>query len=217
MGDIYETIVYRGYTIKIVYDNDAEGPRVWDNVGVIYSNCQGYNPDGHTLSELLDNPDYHEEDGNFDQSKFDEDHIWLKVYAYIHGGITIRCTPFGCDWDSGLFGYIVAKKEEAMKMCGFKTWGEEEAKSVESYLRGEIEILNDYYTGSVYGYIVEDGETQLDSCWGFYGDDGLEQIKSDCRDYIDCQIKKGRRDRIEYLRRKLREKGKQLRLPMFVI
>lgn len=215
--NVYETIEYRGYTIKIVYDHDTEGPRIWDNVGVIYSNCRWYNPDGHTLSEILENPDYQDEDGNFDQSKFDEDHIWLKVYAYIHGGITIRCTPFGCPWDSGLFGFIVAKKEEAMKICGFKTWGEEEAKSVESCLRGEIETLNDYYTGSVYGYIVEKDETQLDSCWGFYGDDGLKQIKSDCQDYINYKIKKAQRDRIEYLRKRLREKGRQLRLPMFVI
>lgn len=217
MEEIYEAIEYRGYTIKIVYDNDTEGPRVWDNVGVIYSNCRGYDPDGHTLSELLENPDYQDEDGNFDQSKFDEDHIWLKVYAYIHGGITIRCTPFSCQWDSGLFGYIVAKKEEAMKICGFKTWGEEEAKNVESVLRGEIETLNDYYTGSVYGYIIEEDGAQMDSCWGFYGDGGLEQIKSDCRYYVDDQIKKARRDRIKYLRKRIREKGRQLCLPMFVI
>lgn len=217
MEETYKTIEYRGYTIKIVYDTDSESPRVWDNIGTIYSNHRDYNPDGHTLSELLENPDYQDEDGNFDRDEFDKDYIWLKVYAYIHGGITIRCTPLNCRWDSGLFGFIVAKKEEAMKICGFKTWGEEEAKKVDSILRGEIETLNYYYTGSVYGYIVEkDGEV-MDACYGFYGDDGLRQIKTDCRDLIDYWVKKARKDRIEYLRRELKKKGKQLCLPMFVI
>lgn len=202
---IYETIEYRGYTIKIVYDTDSESPRVWDNIGTIYSNCRNYNPDGHDIDELLD------------IKELSVDHVWVKVYAYIHGGITIKCTPFGCAWDSGLFGFIVASKEKAMRYCGFKTWGEEEEKKVESILQGEIETLNDYYTGSVYGYVVEKNGEVMDACYGFYGDDGLKQINADCRDLIDFYIKKARRERIEYLRRKLKKKGKQLCLPMFII
>ena len=51
----------------------------------------------------------------------------------------------------------------------------------EKCLRSEVETYDDYLTGQVYGYIIEDenGE-QLDSCWGFLGDykNCLEEAKS---------------------------------------
>lgn len=214
MNETYKTIEYRGYDIEIVYDADPENPRMWDNVGTIYSNHRDYNPDGHTLGELLKNPDYQDEDGNFNQEKFDKDYIWLKIYAYIHGGITIRCSsPYSCPWDSGLFGIIAVTKDDAMKEFGLK--GEHD--HIEKILSAEIKDLNDYYMGNVYGYQIMEGDEMIDSCYSYYGDDGLEDLKSECKSIIDNRLKEYRRDRIKYLRKRIREKGRQLCLPMFVI
>jgi hypothetical protein len=40
-----------------------------------------------------------------------------------------------------------------------------------------VETWNQYLSGDVYGFIIEDGEgTDVDSCWGFYG---LETVKQE--------------------------------------
>lgn len=212
MKEIYETIKYRGHTIEIVYDTDPESPRMWDNVGTIYSNHRNYNPDGHTLDELLENPDYQNEDGNFDQEKFDKDYIWLKIYAYIHGGTTIRCSsPYSCPWDSGLFGIIAVTKDDAIEKFGLKGGRD----YIEKILSAEIKELNDYYTGDVYGFRIKKEDELIDSCYGYYGDDSLKDLEAECKNIIDGRITESRRDRIKYLRKRVREKGRQLRLPMF--
>lgn len=215
---IYKTIEYRGYTIKIAYDTDPVNPREWDNVGTIYSNCRNYNPDGHTLDELYENDYYQDEEGNFDRKKFYEDCIWMKVYAYIHGGITIRCGgPYSCSWDSGMFGIIAVKKEKAMKEFGFKEIGEDEIKHVGNILREEIKELDHYYTGEVYGYEIYKDDVFVDSLFGYYGDESLDGLMGDAKNVVDNMIKEVRRKRIEYLRKNIKEKGRQLCLPMFVI
>lgn len=209
---IYETIEYRGYTIEIVYDTDPESPRMWDNIGKIYSNHRDYNPDGHTLSELFEDPDYQDEDGNFNQEKFDKDYIWLKIYAYIHGGIIIRCSsPYSCSWDSGLFGIIAVAKDDAMKEFGLKG----ERTHIEKILSAEIKELNDYYTGDVYGFRILKEDEVVDSCYGYYGDDALKELEAECKGIIDNRVREYRRDRIEYLHKRVKEKGRQLCLPMF--
>ena len=36
---------------------------------------------------------------------------------------------------------------------------------------GLADAWNQYLTGEVYGYVVKEGDTVIDSCWGHYGDD----------------------------------------------
>ena len=46
---------------------------------------------------------------------------------------------------------------------------------VKQYLINEVETYDQFLTGDVYGYIIteldEDEEYDIDSCWGFYGED----------------------------------------------
>ena len=67
----------------------------------------------------------------------------------------------------------------------------------------EIDTYNEYLHGEVYGFQVtpEDDDTEiLDSCWGFFGDDGLDQLKSECQAYIDDRIAEDNRQKqAEYL------------------
>ncbi|HUX02457.1 MAG TPA: hypothetical protein VMY35_15960, partial [Phycisphaerae bacterium] len=45
-------------------------------------------------------------------------------------------------------------------------------QDAEACLRAEVSTYDDYLTGQVFGYVVEDEDgNDLDSCWGFYGED----------------------------------------------
>ena len=79
-----------------------------------------------------------------------------------------------------------------LRVCLGDTWeGEWDRREPEAMLRlkrdagwrGDIKAvaesmiteMNQYLEGDVWGYVIEDEEgEQLDSCWGFYGDDNCE-------------------------------------------
>ena len=222
MSDLYQTIEYRGYNINIKYDHDPESPReAWENLGTIYSNHRSYSPDNKSIEYLTNQECYQNDNGDFDTDKLGEDYIWMPVYAYIHSGITVSCRRYGIyrdSWDSGLFGIIAVEKSAVMKEHGYKEIGEKERKVIECCLEGEIQTLDSYYTGEVYGYTitkVDDtgNEEEYDSCWGYYGDDNLKHIEEECKSLIDNYIKNERKERIAYLRQRIKEKGRQLCLP----
>lgn len=102
----------------------------------------------------------------------DAGYVVLPLYLYDHSGITIRTGPFNSSWDSGQVGYIVCDEETIQKEFG----GDRDL--AERALRAEVSVYDDFLTGNVYGFIVEerDGDEDsdwehVDSCWGFYGDD----------------------------------------------
>ena len=190
-----ETVDYKGYAINIYYDNDAESPRSWDNLGTIYSNHRDYNPDDHSIEELLN------DDGRLDEDELSKYFIWLPVYAYIHSGITVSTGhgyPYNDRWDSGLFGIIAVSKERVKKEYGWKIITQKRREQIEKYLDGEIEILDQWYTGDVYGYVIEIGEDsedevelpeiKFDSCWGFFGEEGVDEMVIEAKANIDAEL-----------------------------
>ncbi len=57
----------------------------------------------------------------------------------------------------------------------------------------EVENYDMYLTGQIYGYMVEpvDANKNIecdDSCWGFYGDEGIKQIISEAKSGINFAI-----------------------------
>ena len=74
---------------------------------------------------------------------------------------------------------------------------------------GLIQEWNDYLSGNVYGYVVEDERGEhLDSCWGFYGDynaDGgcLSEARTAAKVH-NSKAEKAKRA-IEYRERDIRE------------
>jgi hypothetical protein len=59
-----------------------------------------------------------------------------------------------------------------MKAFEQKEWTKELEDKVIKCLEQEVETYDQYLTGDVYGFVVydEDGQ-EVDSCWGFFGDD----------------------------------------------
>lgn len=92
--------------------------------------------------------------------------ICLPLYLYDHSGITISHGAFSCKWDSGQVGWhYIAKAKLEDEFDG------DEAKAMKR-LECEIKTYDDYLQGNVWGYVIENEEgDDVDSCWGFYGDE----------------------------------------------
>jgi hypothetical protein len=172
--EAYKTLDLKdGGVLEIHYDQNGESPRSWDNLGTVAA--------FHKRYDIGDKVDFSSDDFN----GWDEMKAYIKkkykpiailpIYMYSHSGITINTTGYSCPWDSGQIGfiYVTQKRIDAMgcTIDNGETW-DMYVERMENYLRGEIETLDQYVRGDVYGYIVKDAEgEQEDSCWGFYGDD----------------------------------------------
>jgi len=119
------------------------------------------------------------------QEVFDAQYLHLPLYLYDHSGITMRTTPFSCPWDSGQVGFIYVSRKRAAE-----EWGEDFIDvRVLAGLVAEVEEYDQYLTGNVYGFEIEEAEafekTSLKTGWteevdewndynrcgGFYGRD----------------------------------------------
>jgi len=177
MNDIVQSINLKdGNVLEIYHDEDARNPRE-DDEGLI-----GIMAAFHRRYSLTD------KDVPFNSEMFEgwdemKDYITgtlrslvcLPLYMYDHSGITIATTPFSCNWDSGQIGFIytTAKRlgEIGVNQTNEESWKEYIAR-IKKYLEGEVETFDQYVTGDVYGFQVKDAEGEdVDSCWGFYGDD----------------------------------------------
>lgn len=174
------------FTYRIDTDENPESPREWDNLGTLCIASRRWDFGEVQLAHDADSIEeafrWHlaENDLTMDQV------IWLPVYGYSHSGLTINTTGYSCPWDSGQLGYIYVSKKDALKEYGGQRVGKKLSERVESCLKGEIETMNQYLTGDVYGYRIyeyvgdeedfqdEDLSThsweEIDSCWGYYGE-----------------------------------------------
>ena len=117
------------------------------------------------------------------------------INLYDHGGITVSTSngyPYNDRWDACCVGFIYVTKQRMFDECGGVT--EENWKDqAEDFIEAEMETYDQYLKGEVYGYkltktVTEkevcphcgevikeyEEEEEVDSCWGFYGDD-IEQ------------------------------------------
>ena len=160
------------YTLRIEQDENAQDPRSLD-----YTDCNlGAMICFHSRYNLGDEHDYDKDD----YSGWDElrkqlikdyrNDIILSLYLYDHSGITINTTGFSCRWDSGQVGFIILDRAQLLKTHGTKRITKAFKEKLFDYLKAEVETYDQYLTGDVYGYIVEDeDENEVDSCWGYYG------------------------------------------------
>lgn len=122
------------------------------------------------------------DDGATDPTDLDpgEVAVALPVYAYVHSGVRLSTGPFGCPWDSGQVGAIYCTVTDLVAEYGADT--PETRERAAECLRGEIETLDTYYRGDVWGYTYERGGVVVDSCGGVFG-----------RDYLAAELPAGAR------------------------
>ena len=186
--NLYNQIEYNGHHINIYYDADARSPReAYDNLGTLYTAHRNYRPEKEFDDHFDIDKVFDGRIGNFRES-FLKEYVALPVYLYDHSGVTISTSPFSCPWDSGFFGIIAVPLDKVRKEFGWKHVTPGRRKRIEGYLQGEIETLDDYYTVEVFGYRItteDDEANELDSCWGFYGTDSLQEMETECKCIID--------------------------------
>jgi hypothetical protein len=177
-------------------DNNEDYYVIEDTVGDIIGNCQGYSSYDEALEEFQEfQQEFLDDEWREILSEEELYEIAIKYYAilplylYDHSGITMRTGSFSCHWDSGQVGWIYGTVDELKRESGYNFNTEEEwtGKIVE-ILESEVKIYDQYLTGDVYGFMLEEKEececcgsaewNLIDSCWGFFGSDfeenGLE-------------------------------------------
>lgn len=174
--------------VKIIPDHDPESPRNWDNLGTMVCAHRRYTfGDDDGIQKALRIIYRYLSEAQLDEMGFDEDHvpsiekalektgqvIMLPIYMYEHSGIALQTTPFACRWDSGKLGFIFVTKEDVRKEYGWKLITQARKEKIFSSLEGEVEAYNQYVSGDVWGFVVEEDGEETDSCWGFFGSDPL--------------------------------------------
>lgn len=158
------------YNIKVVRDEWPISPREDDNLGTMV--CF------HGRYDLGDKHDYDYRDypgwDEMEKSIIKREDVCeiIPIYMYDHSGITINTTGFSCPWDSGQIGFIFVSKEKVREWYDIKRIDSKTRERVIEHLKAEVETYDNYLTGSVYGFIIEDDEErEIDSCYGYYGED----------------------------------------------
>ena len=168
---LIEKIEYKNQTIEIHHDSDGESPREWDNIGKILYHHSNYK----LGDEEVDTSKYESWDAIEEEiMETINPIIVLPLYVYEHSGITIRTKPFSCKWDSFQFGLIYATKESMTKCMPNYT-----DEDVVKQLKLEIEVLDQYLRGEVYGFCIKDKNGKdVESCWRYYNkEDMIEEAK----------------------------------------
>lgn len=174
-----------GYRLWVAVDeNDLEilDPRDWDNLGTFYhvhprydlGNCRvdDYN---HLLDKLTPFDGYDEP--KTAQKWFRANYIIIPVYLMDHSGLSISWNSFGDPWDSGQVGWYVVSKEEVRKEYGWERLTVERISKVKEYMRSELETYNQWLTGDVWYYCVENPEGEIVNNGTSFGREDEYQIR----------------------------------------
>ncbi|AYP68133.1 hypothetical protein PQE75_gp001 [Bacillus phage vB_BcoS-136] len=186
--------------LKIIQDNDALNPRKeYDNFGTMI--CFHNRYDLGDESSYRDPRDFLEDlafdlDESLEQDVIEEMEnealldvisrfaVILPLYLYDHSGITMNTTGFSCHWDSGQVGWTYATHGEIIN-----EYGSLELDKAEALLKSEVETYDQYLTGEVYGFVLEEKvkcdccenveRNEIESFWGFFGLDCIvEEVGS---------------------------------------
>ena len=157
------------YTYRIEQDDDASNPRdEFDNLSTFYGVSGSYLVGGKQDIEF-----------HYRDSLEDEIKALRKQGAVIEEFSSNAGTCYAVVERSQLkkeyldHGYSMRKALYYARQCA----------------KGEIETFLAWAEGEVYGYIVEDEDGEhLDSCWGYYGDDGRKYAEQEAESYIAWKL-----------------------------
>ena len=169
MNDVTYEEAYKNVVIKIYRDDDSQSPEEWQDENLfLVAYHRDFTVDkkiSQGLAQCITNNGKYEDDSINDEARqYIKDYYIFGLEAYIHSGISLSLSREGNfpdrNWDVSQLGVVLVSKEEA------KT-----RKEAQKLAKGLIKTWNEYLSGNVYGYVIEDKDGEhLDSCWGFYGD-----------------------------------------------
>ena len=162
-------------TIKIFHDENVPSPREEsDHLGTMLYASRRYvlgDVAAQSAEELY-------------EVEHDRNKIVLPLYLMDHSGQQMNTTGYGCQWDSGLVGFIYVDKAKVREEYGCKRISAKIRERVLDVLRAEVEEFSQYLQGDVYGYcLMDEDNVMLSSCWGFYG---MDYCRSEARDEAEA-------------------------------
>ena len=147
----------KDFRITIYRDEDAEMPRWEPFTKMVYGHNRYILGDEKAANiEKYSNWDDWLKGEVLDPNGGREKVVYLPLYVYDHGGVTMNTTGFSCAWDSGQVGWIYATKEAFRKETGYR---EDELFSTEpqrtpavgNLVRCDADYLKDFdVTGAEY-------------------------------------------------------------------
>jgi len=213
MTEILDRIVYQGYAIEIMPDDDAGNPFLeFDGAPTLalHSRAESrfsWTTDKYWAARLENALDQIAQHGVVDHlygpgGALEIVNRWLKVahgipvvlhvsaldhsgvYPYLGAG-DHPSDPGG--WDSGWVGWLFFTPEQIQE------WGLTDPEQIEKSLRASFAEFAAWMSGDVVGYrVVDDSGVELTSCWGFYGSDALREPDgaevAECKAIIDADI-----------------------------
>lgn len=171
-----EKIDLENATLSIFPDENPVSPLEWDNLGTMVCWHRRYNlGNKHSFT-----PE------SFHKEVTEDNAIILPIYMMDHSGLYLS-TSYGVfeamdsqRWDWGQVGFIYVLKSKVRKEYG-KRITKKVREKVLACLQAEVETYNQFMTGDVYGFVLEDKQGEhLDSCWGFFGSDWKNNGMLDC-------------------------------------
>lgn len=173
--------------LNVIADKSPESPRKWCNLGTIVAEHKRYElSDEHGWNDAVEIIEAHFSEAQLENLEFDPSDLHsvcsalaatgkaviLPLYMYEHSGVALRTTPFSCQWDSGIVGFIFVMKADLRAEYGWKRITASRLNKAESVLSNEIAVYSDYIDGDTWGYeIVDEEDEVVESCWGFFGYD----------------------------------------------
>jgi hypothetical protein len=186
-----ETFTEGELSVRIEQDPEPMNPRKeFDQFGHMLCWHRNYNlgdqnelsvEQGKALAE------YVEKDGGIVLPLFLMDHSEISMST--NSRVFRACDSAGWDW--GQVGFIYATKEDIIKNWGIERITAKLRKFATECLEAEVAEYNQYLTGDVYGYTIEDANGEhIDSCWGFFGLEYCHEEAKDAAKAAVLQIKK---------------------------
>lgn len=210
-----EIIEYRNYTIKINFDELAESPRFWENLGSLFLPCSNYSFTDRELNNnwlfknwdnyfnsifelaqyLINGIDY------FKQNNYSNDFIETlendlgdlqeseKAYCLVPLSLYIHSGIAIREslLNKDIDGFIYITNEKFLAEYANYDNFAVNSKNIGTYLLNEIETYQSYINGECYFYEIFDKDNNLiDSCCGYYD---LDFCIEDAKNYVDCEIK----------------------------
>lgn len=162
--------VGKRYFLSVEHDDVVDSPRTsMDNLSHMVCWHRRYDlGDKHSFADTDELTDWLKEQE--DQG----DKVFCRpLFLLDHSGLSISTHDFNDRWDSGCVGTVYVLKFELEKAgFTFKDNWENVAKGI---IEDEVEMYDQYLRGDMWGFrlfeIDGDDWEEVDSCWGFYGND----------------------------------------------
>ena len=149
-----ETIEYKGHTVRLRPDQDAENPRkCFDHLTTFAFFHRKYNLGDKVEIKSEDYPGWTEMER--DIVRIYKPSYITPVYMYDHSGLVLSTSPFSDPWDSGQVGFMWITDPDIPQ------------DKLPGVVEAEIKELNMWLSGDVWTIDIDDGKECLGGVYGY--------------------------------------------------